>query len=416
MDSLNLNNEYIKILISIIIGFVIGLQRELSNFYKNQTDLAGARTFALISLIGYLTIYLDFEPFYGIVFIIGIGYYLNNINTETRGITTEISLVATYLVGVMVNKNIEFAIFSSVLIVFLLNIKSTLKSYEQYISKTELNGIVTFLLITFIVLPILPNTTIDKWNLINPYQLWLFVIMLSGLAFLGYILNKIWGNKGIYLAGIIGGLASSTATTITFSQKSKLTPQLSKHTAIAINLANSIMLLRVFIWTAIFNISIMKTLIIPFIFSAIAGFAYIYYLAKDNFKNQENTKMEFKNPLELWESFKYGIIFGLVFAGVKIAHTYFGDSGTLIVSFIAGITDVDAITISLSKYALNGNLLENIAIWGILISTFTNQLAKLSYSYFVGSKENFKYFAIFNLIVILSLGGSYILISLFFGR
>jgi len=131
MDSLNLNNEYIKILISIIIGFVIGLQRELSNFYKNKTDLAGARTFALISLIGYLTIYLNFEPFYGIVFIIGIGYYLNNINTETRGITTEISLVATYLVGVMVNKNIEFAIFSSVLIVFLLNIKSTLKSYEQ---------------------------------------------------------------------------------------------------------------------------------------------------------------------------------------------------------------------------------------------------------------------------------------------
>ena len=121
--------------------------------------------------------------------------------------------------------------------------------------------------------------------------------------------------------------------------------------------------------------------------------------------------MEFKNPLTLWESFKYGVLFGLIFAGVKVGHQYFGDSGTLIVSFIAGITDVDAITISLSKYALNG-LDINIAIWGILIATFTNQLAKLTYSYFVGSRENFKYFAIFNLLVILTLGGSYAVLQI----
>ncbi len=409
---MDLSNEYIKILIAIVIGFVIGLQRELHNLYKNQTDLAGARTFALVSLIGYISTKLNFNPFYGIVVLIGIGYYLNNINTTSRGITTEVSLVATYLLGIFLDKNLELTIFIAVAVVFLLNIKSTLTSYETYISKKDLNAAVTFLLITFIVLPILPNKFIDKYHLINPYELWLFVILLSGLSFLGYILNKIWGHKGIYLAGLIGGLASSTATTITFSQKSKIDTNASKHTAIAINLANSVMLIRVFVWVYIFNISLIKEIALPFLLSAIVGFSYIYYLARGE-KSEIETKIDYKNPLELMESLKYGIIFGLIFAGVKVAHTYFGDSGTILVSFMAGITDVDAITISLSKYSLNGTLASNIAIWGILTATFTNQLAKLSYSYFLGSKENFKYFAIFNFLVITTLGGSYAILQSF---
>ena len=405
-----LNNEYTKIFISIIIGFIIGLQRELHNLYKKELDLAGARTFSLVSLIGYLSTYLDFNPFYGIILLVVFGYYLNSKDKTSKGITTEISLITTYILGIMVNKNLEIAIFIAVLVVFLLNIKGKLTSYETYISKKDLNASVTFLLITFIVLPILPNQYIDKFHLINPYELWFFVVLLSGLSFLGYILNKLFGNKGIYLAGIIGGLASSTAVTITFSQKSKQNPTLSKHTAIAINLANSIMLIRVFVWVFIFNFSLIKEVAIPFLISSIVGFGYIYYLTKETISTKSDTKMEFKNPLELIESLKYGIIFGLIFAGVKVGHQYFGDSGTLIVSFIAGITDVDAITISLSKYALNG-LDINIAIWGILIATFTNQIAKLSYSYFVGSRENFKYFAIFNLLVILTLGGSYAILQ-----
>ena len=405
-----LNNEYTKIFISIIIGFIIGLQRELHNLYKKELDLAGARTFSLVSLIGYLSTYLDFNPFYGIILLVVFGYYLNSKDKTSKGITTEISLITTYILGIMVNKNLEIAIFIAVLVVFLLNIKGKLTSYETYISKKDLNASVTFLLITFIVLPILPNQYIDKFHLINPYELWFFVVLLSGLSFLGYILNKLFGNKGIYLAGIIGGLASSTAVTITFSQKSKQNPTLSKHTAIAINLANSIMLIRVFVWVFIFNFSLIKEVAIPFLISSIVGFGYIYYLTKETISTKSDTKMEFKNPLELIESLKYGIVFGLIFAGVKVGHQYFGDSGTLIVSFIAGITDVDAITISLSKYALNG-LDINIAIWGILIATFTNQIAKLSYSYFVGSRENFKYFAIFNLLVILTLGGSYAILQ-----
>ena len=406
-----LQNEYIKILLSVIIGFIIGLQRELHNLYKNESDSAGARTFGLVSLIGYLSTFININPFYGIIILISIGYYLNSKDKQKKGLTTEISLITTYLLGILLAHNLELSIFIAVLVVVLLNIKGTLTSYETYISKTDLNAAVTFLLITFIVLPILPNQYIDKFHLINPYELWFFVVLLSGLSFLGYILNKIWGNRGIYLAGLIGGLASSTATTITFSQKSKQNPNLSKHTAIAINLANAIMLLRVFIWVMIFNINIAKEIAIPFLIAFLVGFLYIYSLVKENIYTQNDTKMEFKNPLALWESFKYGILFGLIFAGVKIGHQYFGDSGTLIVSFIAGITDVDAITISLSKYALNG-LDINIAIWGILIATFTNQLAKLTYSYFVGSRENFKYFAIFNLLVILTLGGSYAVLQI----
>jgi uncharacterized membrane protein (DUF4010 family) len=112
--------------------------------------------------IGYLSTYLNFNIIYGLIFIIEIGYYLNNLDKKTRRITTEVSLIATYLLGIMVNKNIEFAIYTAVLVLFLLNLKSTLTTYEKYISRIYLNATVTFLLITFIVLPILPNRYIDK--------------------------------------------------------------------------------------------------------------------------------------------------------------------------------------------------------------------------------------------------------------
>ncbi|RUM56561.1 MAG: MgtC/SapB family protein, partial [Nautilia sp.] len=120
-----LSNEYIKILIIIIIGFVIGLQRELSNFYKNRTDLAGARTFSIVALIGYLSTYINSNLIYVLGLIIAIGYYLNNINDNShRGITTEVSLIATYILGILINKNLELTIYIAVLIVFLLNLKS----------------------------------------------------------------------------------------------------------------------------------------------------------------------------------------------------------------------------------------------------------------------------------------------------
>ncbi|MDD5406917.1 MAG: MgtC/SapB family protein [Sulfurovaceae bacterium] len=395
------------IILSLVIGFIIGLQRELNNIYRNRKDLAGSRTFALVALLGYLSIFLNIDIFLGVVVLIGIGYYLNAKKDDHKGITTEVSLILTYLLGILIAKDEVLTVFVAVLIVFVLNIKDKLIKIEEKIDKEEVNATVIFLLITLTVLPILPNETIDMWDLINPYKLWLFVVLVSSISFVGYILSKIYSDKGIYLTGFLGGLVSSTATTVILSKRSKDNELLSKETAIGIGLANSMMFFRIFLLVLIFNISLIKLIIGPFLLASLSGFLYLYTVSAGA-KNIKQ-KIDFINPFDIFESIKFGLLFWIISVAIKLGYDYLGNNGLYIVSIIAGVNDVDAITIALSEMK---NITLSIAGFSIIIAALTNQIAKLIYSFFLGSKENFKYFAIFNAITVFVLLSSYLLVTL----
>jgi len=395
------------IILSLIIGFIIGLQRELNNIYRNRKDLAGSRTFALVALLGYLGAFLNTDIFLGLIVLVGIGYYINAKQDDHKGITTEVALILTYLLGILIAKDQVLAIFIAVLIVFILNIKDKLVQIEEKIDKEEVDAAAIFLLITLTVLPILPNETVDKWNLINPFKLWLFVVLVSSISFVGYILSKRYSDKGIYLTGFLGGLVSSTATTVIFSKRSKENELISKQTAIGIGLANSMMFFRVFLWVLLLNISLAMFIIIPFVLASFSGFLYLYILSKGGEKITQ--KINFTNPFDVFESIKYGLLFGAVFIGIQLGYDYFGNKGIYIVSIIAGISDVDAVTIAMSEMK---NITASVAGLGIIIATISNQISKLFYSFFIGSRENFRHFAVFNVITILVLLSSYLLVTL----
>lgn len=399
-------NLVTHIILSLVIGFIIGLQRELNNIYRNKKDLAGARTFALVALMGYLSVFLNIDIFIGLIVLVGLGYYINAQKDDHKGITTEVSLILTYLLGVVIAKDEVLAIFIAILIVFMLNIKDKLIQIEEKIDKEEVNATVIFLLITLTVLPILPNETIDKWNLINPYKIWLFVVLVSSISFVGYILSKIYSDKGIYITGFLGGLASSTATTMIFSKRSKDNERLSKETAIGIGLANSMMFFRVFILVLIFNPHLAKFIAAPFVLASISGFVYLYILS--NGASGVKQKIEFTNPFDVFESMKFGLIFGIIFITIKLGYEYFGKEGLYIVSLLAGISDVDAITIAISEMK---NITAPMAGISIIIASLSNQISKLVYSFFIGSIENFKYFAIFNAVTITALLVGYLLVA-----
>jgi uncharacterized membrane protein (DUF4010 family) len=243
--------------------------------------------------------------------------------------------------------------------------------------------------------------------LINPYKIWLFVVFVSSISFIGYILSKIYSDKGIYITGFLGGLASSTATTMIFSKRSKDNESLSKETAIGIGLANSMMFFRVFILVLIFNPPLAKIIVAPFILASISGFIYLYTLS--NGASGVKQKIEFTNPFDIVESIKFGIIFGIVFITIELGYEYFGKEGLYIVSLIAGISDVDAITIAISEMK---NITAPMAGISIIIASLSNQISKLIYSFFIGSIENFKYFAIFNAVTIATLLFGYLLASI----
>jgi uncharacterized membrane protein (DUF4010 family) len=390
-----------SILISVVLGFMIGVQREMSYFYRKSSIIfTGARSFAIISLLGfftarfkddYLGIAMTFILVFGILVIAS--YVIRALRNEKSGTTTEFAAIATFIIGMLVYEGLYvYATFTAVIIVVLLETKARLSQLKDNVKKKEIQSTVLFLLITFVILPILPNETVDPYEIINPYTIWLMVILISGLSFIGYIAARIVGaSRGILVAGFFGGFFSSTATTISFSKKVDSEGKSAKQLASAIAIACTTMYFRVVILTAVISPEIATFLAPAYILATVTGYIYIYYLYNSSKKVDIDIDLVFKNPLDLKEALKFGVLFGVVFGATALLQEWAGNYGTYISSLFSGLTDVDAITLSLSNMLKDGNLGLNAAIIGIVIATFSNSFTKLVIAFTAGNKILGKY-------------------------
>jgi uncharacterized membrane protein (DUF4010 family) len=231
------------------------------------------------------------------------------------------------------------------------------------------------------------------------------VVLIAGISFAGYIAVRVFGSgKGIVLTGLLGGLISSTAVTLSLSRKAAANPELSQKVAVGIMLASTIMLARALFVIFLLNQALLHHLIVAFVIAFCASIAvavYFYYKSKkDSF---EDTPIEYKNPFELKEAVLLGLFFGLIIALVKLSKEYIGDSGVYAVSFISGISDVDAIILSLSGVA--GNTIGiSVAGFGVAIAVITNNISKFLICYFIGTKELAKTAGIYYLTACVTLG------------
>lgn len=392
-----LENTFIQhSFLAIVLGFIIGIQREMRNYTAGTKDFGGSRTFAIICLIGYLSAFLSgFSAFFLMAAFLSVSAMLiaanvaSCINEKQRGTTTEFSAFAAFLLGALLNYiDVKFVIFCAVALLLLLNLKDKIQELEKYIGKEDLNAAVLFLTMTFIVLPVLPDKAIDDFGLFVPYNVWLMVVLIAGISFAGYIAVRVFGTgKGIVLTGLLGGLVSSTAVTISLSRKAAASEGVSQKVAVGIMLASTVMLARALLLVFLFNKALLVELVYAFVAAFIASIAvaaYFYFKSKrDSF---ESVNVEYKNPFELKEALILGLFFGIVIALVKLSKEFIGDSGIYAVSFISGISDVDAIILSLSEIA--GSSLDlKVASYGIVIAVVTNNISKLMICYFIGTKE-----------------------------
>lgn len=383
-----------NIILSIVLGLLIGLQREMNILYSNrQKDFGGARTFAMIGLIGYLSALLNNHiPFFLIIATIVLGaflmgaYIVNSSPTE-NGMTTEFSALIVFLSGVMLAfERAMVSVFIVIVILFILNIKEKIQTYEKVIEKQDLSATILFLVMSFVILPLFPNHPLDPWGYFNFYQIWMMVVLVAGISFLGYIAVRIIGLKhGIGLAGFVGGLVSSTAVSLSFARRAKESPTLSKNLAIGICLACSIMLIRLFAEIYIINSDLADSMLIPVCIASLLGYTFLGYLyftaSKDNIV-QETT---FKNPFKLSEALVLGLFFGAVIALIKFADAHSGNSGVYVVSFIAGFADTDAIALSLAALAKNG-LASNTAMNALILAMLANSLVKFTITLLLGTR------------------------------
>lgn len=405
------------VLVSLGLGLILGLEREFDKL-KQEQSVAGIRTFPIVTIIGFSMGSLKeyFSPWLAIVglgaFIMIMGIYqLSRAQTEgSKGLTTKLALIATFVLGLMVSaEHYRDAVATAVIIVTLLSLKASFRSVISNITSEELFAFIKFSIIALLILPFLPNSDYGLEKLLNPFEIGSIIVIVSLLNFIGYFLVKFVGAKrGILFTAVLGGLISSTAVSWSYATRSKESPELSSKYAAGISIASAIMFPRLVLLAYIFNAKILWYLALPFaILGLICLIVALTLIKKDSSKM--NTEIKLGNPLNILNAIGFGVLFVVISYAVFYANRFFGESGLYYSALIAGLADTDAITISMAKFSLEGEKLR-LAANVILAATLSNMLVKLAITFFKGSRMTGKLVGLCYGSVVL-LGVVYILIT-----
>ncbi len=385
--------------IALLLGALIGLDREYARYKERGHEYAGIRTFPLIALFGALAAYLgdriSIWVFLISLLIMGILIIIAYFIVADRkhiGATSEIAGLLTFFIGVLsYHQEYIFATVLAIIITIILYARSMLHSFAEKMKPQELSATLKFAVIAFLILPFLPN----RWyglggflggiELFNPFITWLMVVFISGISLIGYVLLKWIGEKGIVMTGMLGGLVSSTAVTTSFAERSKKEPKLYQALVLGVILANGIMFIRVLVEVSVINPLLLVKLLLPLLSLALVT-AIVSLVLWERAKKVKG-KIHLGSPFTVKPALKFALFFAASLALVKVAHLFLASKGVYVISLLSGLTDVDAIVVSLSQLAKNNGLAEEIAQDGIVIAVLANVAVKGAIAWWLGEKK-----------------------------
>lgn len=376
-------------LTSLAIGLLIGLERE-----RSPGSRAGLRTFALVALFGTLAAMLSEEAnmpwlLLGGLLIVGLmtiaAYSRAKDDSADPGTTTVAAILVCYGLGAAVwYGNDTLAIMLAIITTVLLYFKTELHGITEKLSRRDLISILQFAVLTFIILPILPDKNYGPYEAINPYQIWLMVVLISGVSLAGYVALQFIGPRHSAVLGLFGGLVSSTATTLVYARRSAESQNFVPLAVVVILLANLTVLIRLTIVSAVASPSILPHLL-PILGSGFllgSGItAYWWYQLQ---QQNELPVPEIKNPTEIGTAAAFGLIYGIVLFSSAWLSDIAGSSGLYAVALISGLTDVDAITLSSLRLYELGKLGTSETVTAISIGIISNIGFKLGLVFFFG--------------------------------
>jgi uncharacterized membrane protein (DUF4010 family) len=368
---MNITEIFLQLGIALGLGVLVGLQRE-----RVESRLAGIRTFPLITIFGTMC-GLIAQTYGGWVVAAGvlalaativIGDIVKLRQDEKAhldpGLTTEIAMLLMFALGVYLtvgHKAIAIAIGGGAAV--LLQFKDQMHAVVAKLGEEDVKAIMQFALISLVILPVLPNQTYDTFAVLNPRQIWLMVVLIVGISLGGYIVYKFFGkNAGLVLGGILGGLISSTATTVSFSRRTRTAPEGSVTAATIIIIASAIVFLRVLLEIAVISLTLMVLLFI----GLSLGLWFWGQREQPEMPPQEN-------PSELKSALFFGLIYALVLFAVAAAKAQFGDRGLYVVAAFSGLTDVDAITLSTAQL-VKAERLDGSTGWRVVVVALLSNL------------------------------------------
>jgi uncharacterized membrane protein (DUF4010 family) len=376
----------IRFAAAIGLGLLLGLERQRK--MEHEMMFGGVRTFALIALLGSAGAFAQQElalswlaplTFIAVGALIVVAYAVTAGKGEI-GITTEVSALLSFVLGALCGwDQIGVASALAIACLLLLTLKEYLHRLAQRVEAADVEATLKFAIISVIILPLLPNENFGPppIDVINPYKIWLMVVLIAGLNFVGYVLVKVLGNEhGLGLTGILGGLVSSTAVTLSFSQRSRQEPAQSSAFVLAIVLAWTIMFVRVVVMVAVVNRRLGAILAAALALMAAAGLLAALVLWQRSRSHKTGAVTAGANPFELGEAVRFGLLFGAVTVAAKAAEAYLGEAGLYLAGAVAGLTDVDAISLSMANLAASDPASTAVAARTIVIAVIANTLVK----------------------------------------
>jgi uncharacterized membrane protein (DUF4010 family) len=373
---------------ALLIGALLGIERERHKREHDDITIGGLRTFILFALIGalggWLTLVLDSAWILAAALLAALapvlaGYILSaRAQPDSLGLTTELAAVAACLLGAMTTLGYrELAVGLGVAVAAVLAYKQPLHGLVHRLDREDVYAGLRLLIATFIVLPLLPGEAIDPWGALRPRSLWMLVLLISSLSLVGYVATRLLGaRRGIPLTGLTGGLVSSTAVTLTFSRQSRDPAYAGSSSALAsgILVAWAVMFVRVIVEVLVVNRALLAQVAVPFAAMALTAVAAAWFHRSRAAAVELTEGVPLKNPFSLTAAAKFAAFFALVLLVVKLVQTYAPGRGVYFVAALAGTTDVDAITLSMAQYARSGSA--QIAVQAITIAALTNTVVK----------------------------------------
>lgn len=376
--------------LGLALGFLVGMQRERTN-----STLAGIRTFPLITILGVMSAviadtfgaWIVVAAAAGVVAATVIGNLLAVRAGEAGdgGITTEIAILIMFSVGVLLAlERTAVAVVIGGGVAILLHAKAPLRGFVARLGEKDLRAIMQFALITLVVLPILPNEPMGPFNVLNPRSIWLMVVLVVGISLAGYVLYRWLGARtGALLAGMVGGLVSSTATTVGLSRRAAAAPTSVNASVVGIMLAATVVYVRVLIEVYAVGYSVAMQIAWPIMLLGVTQAAIALVLWWRS-RGEEMVVPEQENPADLRWALFFGAMFAAVLVAIAAARHYLGPGALFAVAALSGATDMDAITLSVAGMAEDGRVSASVAWRAIVIATIANMGFKCGIAFVLG--------------------------------
>ncbi len=389
-----LHTFWMQFVVVTLAGFIIGL--EMKSYHmrvhpQTSRQIGSARTFTFIAAMGYI-----FQLVGHFMFPIGfvvlgahfLFYYWHKLHQDRLGILSFLVASLVYSFGILI-AHFPIWIFALlfVAIVFILNANARINVFARNIDPKEIETFAKLILLSAVILPLLPKTPISTFLPISPFKIWLAVVIVSLISYVGYILESYFFKaKGYFLTGILGGLYSSTAATIVLAKKSSETTGGANLFAASIVIATAVMYVRLFIIAFIFNRTIALSILGPLLLLAVitAAMAWFFYSKRHTRHREENITTQ-SNPLELPTAFLFALLFVVMVVVTHFVLKYYGNTGLKVLSFIVGFTDIDPFIVSILTSKFKITTVE--AGSAILIAAGSNDILKASYAWFFSRKK-----------------------------